>query len=330
MTQVEDREADAGPAQVGAGAKLDMRQVARDISYASSAATGVGRTLIRLMENATGRIGLIRRAEGYDADVAAGRDFWAVMAERYGLSLDVVRGALTDIPAEGPLIVVANHPYGILDGLMLGHMLSVTRGDFRILAHRVFKKAEDIDRVILPISFEESKDAVALNLETRKEALRYLSEGGCIGIFPGGTVSTAAKPLGRPMDPNWRAFTAKMVAKSGATVVPVYFDGANSRLFQLASHLHSTLRMGLLIREFRARVGTPVRVAIGEPIGPERLAEFRGDPKKLMDFLRAETYSLSQKPLADAGLGFEFEAKHRTDRKAEHGAKPRKGLKDRY
>ena len=179
------------------------------------------------MENATGRVRLIRRAKGYQDEVAQGRDFWEVMVERYGLRLDVVGGALTDIPREGPLVVVANHPYGILDGLMLGHILSVTRGDFRILAHRVFRRAEDLDRVILPISFDETKEAVQQNLETRKEALRYLGAGGAIGIFPGGTVSTAAKPFRRPMDPGWRSFTARMIAKSGATVVPIYFDGHN-------------------------------------------------------------------------------------------------------
>ncbi|EKE72874.1 MULTISPECIES: lysophospholipid acyltransferase family protein [Roseobacteraceae] len=303
-------------------AKWSERQVARDISYASSAGTRTGRVLIRLMENATGRLSLIRRAKGYNLDVAEGRDFWAVMVERYGLELEVINGALDAIPATGPLIIVANHPYGILDGLMLGHILSVVRGDFRILAHSVFKRAEDIDRVILPVSFEETKEAVALNLATRKEALSYLDAGGCIGIFPGGTVSTAARPMGRPMDPGWRAFTAKMVAKSGATVVPLYFDGANSRLFQLASHLHTTLRMGLLIREFRAKIGAPVRVSVGAPIGPEKLAQFKGDPKKLMDFLRAETYALSSTPMPNPALGYEFEIKH--------GAKPRKGLKDRY
>lgn len=311
-----------GQDKIGHSRRWNERQVARDITYASSAATRTGRVLIRLMENATGRLSLIRRAKGYNLDVENGRDFWAVMVERYGLELEVAQGSLDAIPASGPLIVVANHPYGILDGLMLGHILSVTRGDFRILAHSVFKRAEDIDRVILPISFEETKEAVALNLATRKEALSYLGAGGCIGIFPGGTVSTAARPMGRAMDPGWRAFTAKMVAKSGATVVPVYFDGANSRLFQLASHLHSTLRMGLLIREFRSRIGAPVRVSIGAPIGPEKLAQFRGDPKKLMDFLRSETYALSSSPVGDTGLGYEFEIKH--------GAKPRKGLKDRY
>lgn len=208
------------------------RQIARDISYAYSAQTRGGRAMIKLMENATGRVSLIKRARGYEHDVANGDDFWQVMVRRYGLDLDVIGGSLNNIPKDKPLVVIANHPYGILDGLMLGHILTQTRGDFRILAHKVFRKAEDLNRVILPISFDETKEAVKLNLETRKTALDYLNNGGAIGIFPGGTVSTAAKPFSHPMDPAWRSFTARLIAKSGATVVPIFFDGSNSRLFQ--------------------------------------------------------------------------------------------------
>jgi putative hemolysin len=135
------------------------RHAAREISYASSAASRGGRAMIRVMENATGRLGLIRKAEGYGDEVRQGRDFWQVMVERYGLSLDVVGGSLDNIPKDGPLILIANHPYGILDGLMLGHILSKVRGEFRILAHRVFRKAEDINRIILPISFDDTKEA---------------------------------------------------------------------------------------------------------------------------------------------------------------------------
>ncbi|KMK67321.1 lysophospholipid acyltransferase family protein [Puniceibacterium sp. IMCC21224] len=285
--------------------------IARDISYSYSASTRSGRAMIRLMENATGRISLIKRAKGYEAEVAKGRDFWQVIVERYGLGLDVIGGAIDNIPKTGPLIVIANHPYGILDGLMLGHILSVARGDFRILAHRVFRKAQDLERVILPISFDETKEAVALNVETRKEALRYLGDGGAIGVFPGGTVSTAAKPFSRPMDPGWRSFTARMVAKSGATVVPIYFDGHTSRLFQVASHLHTTLRMGLLIKEFHKRVDTPVQVVIGQPIPPEVLQPHTKDSRAMMDFLRKATYDLSPNPLVSCDYGFEFEEKHK-------------------
>lgn len=283
------------------------RHIARDISYAHSAQTRGGRAMIRAMENMTGRIGLIKRARGYEDEVADGRDFWQVMVERYGLTLDVVGGSLQSIPKTGPLIVIANHPYGILDGLMMGHILSQTRGDFRILAHHVFRKAEDLNKVILPINFDETKEAVKLNLETRKTALGYLGQGGAIGIFPGGTVSTAAKPFAQPMDPGWRGFTARMIAKSDATVVPIFFDGHTSRLFQLASHLHYTLRMGLLIKEFRKRVDTSVRVVVGDPICREELAARKGDTKSLMAFLRYKTYELSPGPVDPNATGFEYE-----------------------
>ena len=287
------------------------RKTAREISYAYSAETKGGRALIRLMENSTGRIKLIKRARGYEDEVAAGRDFWQVMVERYGLSLDVVGGSLANIPRDGPLILIANHPYGILDGMMMGHILSKTRGDFRILAHRIFRKAEDLNRIVLPISFDGTKEAMQGNIETRKTALKYLGEGGAVGIFPGGTVSTAIKPFSKPMDPGWRSFTARMVAKSNATVVPLYFEGHTSRLFQIASHMHSTLRMGLLIREFRERVDTPVKVVVGEPIARARLDPLAKDSKAMMEFLRKSTYELAPGPVKRFDLGYEFEARHR-------------------
>lgn len=118
------------------------RQAAREISYASSVQSKGGRVLIRVLENATGRLRLIRRADGYEKEVANGRDFWQVMVESYGLSLNVVGGSLDNIPSTGPLILISNHPYGILDGLMMGHILSRVRGDFRILANNVFRRAE--------------------------------------------------------------------------------------------------------------------------------------------------------------------------------------------
>ncbi|MFT7596811.1 MAG: putative hemolysin [Paracoccaceae bacterium] len=286
-------------------------QIARDITYAHSAESKGGRALVRLIENSTGRLQLIKRADGYERDVAAGRDFWSVMLERYGLTLDVIGGALANIPRDGPLILIANHPYGILDGLMMGHILSDIRGDFRILANSVFGKASELDNVLLPIDFDQTRAAMAMNLATRKKALDYLREGGAIGIFPGGTVSTAASPFSRPMDPGWRAFTARMVAKSGATVVPIYFDGHTSRLFQIASHLHYTLRLGLLLKEFKKRNDTPVQVVIGNPIGRDILNQMSGDSKAMMDFLRKATYELSPTPLKSYDYGYEFEERHR-------------------
>lgn len=285
---------------------IQDRHIARDISYAQSARTRGGRAIIRTMENLTGRIGLIRRADGYAQDVAQGCDFWEVMVARYGLSLDVVGGSLSHIPKAGPLIVIANHPYGILDGLMMGHILRQTRRDFRILANSVFRQAIDLNQVVLPISFDDTRAGVQENIATRKTALDYLGQGGAIGVFPGGTVSTAATPFARPMDPDWRGFTARMVAKSNATVVPVFFDGHTSRLFQIASHLHVTLRMGLLIKEFGKRVDTPVRVVVGAPVERDALDSRSNDAKSLMAFLRHKTYELSPGPIDTQAVGHDF------------------------
>ncbi len=275
----------------------------REISYSFSAKSRAAKALIRSIENLTGRPRLLRMALGYETEVEAGRDFWEVMHERYKIELDITGDGLANIPAEGPLVVVANHPYGILDGLAMGRILSATRGDFRIIAHTVFRKAEDLQRVILPIDFGETKEAMALNLRTRKQSLDYLAAGGAIGIFPGGTVSTAAKPFGKAMDPHWKTFTAKMVAKSGATVVPMFFDGANSRLFQIASHLNQTLRTALLISEFDSRVGAPLRVTIGTPLPPGEITARARDSRALMEYLRRETYELSPHPDRDFSHG---------------------------
>ena len=283
------------------------KEVARDISYSSSAKSKAGRAVIRSIENITGRISLIKKAKDYENEVAAGRDFWEVILEKYNIRLNILGGSLENIPKKGPVVVVANHPYGILDGLMLGYILSTTRTDFRILAHRVFKKAQDLDKVILPINFDETRDGMAQNIETRKKAISYLSTGGCVGIFPGGTVSTSVKPFGKAMDPSWRKFTARLIAKSKAQVVPIYFEGSNSRLFQIASHLHYNLRMALLIKEFRRRTNDKVSVVVGEVFADNKINEYKKSAEELMNFLRTETYKLSPQKTKGFEKGFDFD-----------------------
>lgn len=292
-------------------AGVSARQHAADLSYAGSAETRFGRAVIRLIENATGRPGLIRRAIGYEQDLAAGINFFNAMTDRFGVRADIVAGRLDHIPRSGPVIVIANHPFGILDGLILGQMLAQRRSDFRILANDVFQGAPDLDKALLPVCFERTGEALARNIATRQDALRYLDEGGAVGVFPGGTVSTGARVFSRPMDPGWRRFTARMIARSRAVVVPVYFEGHNSRIFQIASHVHLTLRLGLLIREFGNRVDQPVRVALGAPVGRDILDPLSKDSKGMMDFLRKATYELSPDPVKFLELGYEFEGRHR-------------------
>lgn len=263
--------------------------------------------MVRGMELAGGRPGLLRRAQGYDAAVAQGAVFWEEMAARYGLTLNVLAGSLETIPREGPLVIVSNHPYGILDGLALSLILSRRRGAFKVMANDVFLKSPELADVVLPVSFEESKAAQKVNLAMRRAAIDWLGEGGAVGVFPAGAVSTPKRPFGPAWDAPWRGFTAKLIRASGATVVPVHFDGANSRLFQLASHLHATLRLGLLIREFKARTDGPVRLSIGEAIRPSEIAAKGGNKRELMEWLRAKTYAAGGHV---PGNGFDWDEDH--------------------
>jgi putative hemolysin len=287
--------------------EADRGAAAREISYAHGVETMAGKALVRGVENLTGRLSLIRRADGYAREVDAGADFWEVMVRRYGLALDTPPGrGLENLPESGPLVVVANHPFGILDGLMMGHILSARRPEFRIIAHHVFRQAKDLERVIVPISYDPTREARRANIAARREALDHLAAGGAVGIFPGGAVSTARTPFGRPMDPPWGAFTARMAAHRGASVVPVFFEGENSRAFQVATHLHPTLRTALLIHEFRRRVDRPVGMVIGKPLAREDIAARQGDARALMDFLRESVYRLSPQPLDSLEYGYDF------------------------
>ena len=287
------------------------KKVNYDVSYAHSAQSKLGRAIIRCLENATGRSALLSRSPNLRTNVHSTQNLWHSIMEGYGVTIDIMQGELGDIPVDQPFIVVANHPYGILDGLVMGSVLAQSGANFKIIANDIFNKAREISDKILPISFKNTSEAISLNLRTRKNAITHLSHGGAIGIFPGGTVSTSSKLFSQPADPTWRSFTAKMIFKSNALVVPIFFDGNTSRIFQLASHLHPNIRAGLLLREFKLRLDKPVRIVIGKPIPRCRIDLFKNDSRKIMDFLRLETYKLSTNKNQTFEYGYEFEHKHR-------------------
>lgn len=287
------------------------KKVNYDVSYAHSAQSKLGRAIIRCLENATGRSALLSRSPNLRTNVHSTQNLWHSIMEGYGVTIDIMQGELGDIPVDQPFIVVANHPYGILDGLVMGSVLAQSGANFKIIANDIFNKAREISDKILPISFKNTREAISLNLRTRKNAITHLSHGGAIGIFPGGTVSTSSKLFSQPADPSWRSFTAKMIFKSNALVVPIFFDGNTSRIFQLASHLHPNIRAGLLLREFKLRLDKPVRIVIGKPIPRCRMDLFKNDSRKIMDFLRLETYKLSPNKNQTFEYGYEFEHKHR-------------------
>ncbi|MEM8813034.1 MAG: lysophospholipid acyltransferase family protein, partial [Pseudomonadota bacterium] len=188
-----------------------------------------------------------------------------------------------DLP-DTPLVIIANHPFGIGDGIAILSIAEALNRPFKILINKELMKVPEICRYSLPVDFEETREAMQTNLQTKREAIRYLNEGYTIVIFPAGGVATAKKPFGKAEDLPWKVFPARLIQQAKADVLPVYFQGQNSWFFHIASHISQTLRISLLIREFGKFAGSMQSVYIGDLIPYEEFAPIR-DRKALTQYL---------------------------------------------
>lgn len=263
-------------------------------SYADASDPPVKRGLIRLVEVATGQRRLKRLYLANRRHPVAGETFWQASVRSLGLDVRFDEAALARIPSTGPVVVVANHPYGVLDGIVISWLAQKVRGDFLVLTNAVLLRAPEVEEFVLPVDFSGTDEAMRTNLRSRALARKHLDGGGCVVVFPAGAISTAPDRLGRhrAIDGPWQPFTSQLIQRSGATVVPICFEGQNSRLFQIASHLSPVLRLSLIFHEVRNRIGTVMHVAIGAPIPFEDLAALK-DRQQLADDLRARTYALA-------------------------------------
>ena len=221
--------------------------------------------------------------------------FWSAAIRKLELNLVYDKEKLEAIPKRGPLVIVANHPFGVLDGIAISYLTSLIRPHFKVLTNSVLFRAPEVRPFLpLPVDFAETKEALRTNLDTRRAALKELSEGGAVVVFPGGTVSTSEKMFGPALDPDWKPFTAKLIVNSRATVVPVFFEGQNSRLFQIASNISQTIRLSLLFQEVANKIGSDMGIVVGAPIPFEKLEHIK-DRQALIDHLREVTYRLRPK-----------------------------------
>lgn len=262
-----------------------------EFSYASPADGALRRLLIRGIEHLTGQRRLYRLYLEYAAAEGPKKPFWPAAVDALELDIRVDRGSVDSIPRQGPVILVANHPFGVVDGLVLAHLVAQRRSDFRLLVHTLLTSAPEPAPWLLPIDFTDSGEARRANAAARNAARALLAGGGALIVFPGATVSTAPTPFGLAIDPEWQPFVPSLILKTRAPVLPVFFSGQNSPLFQLASHLNQTLRLALLFREVERRIGEEVHLSIGEPIPAEALAAI-GDRRAIARHLRKTTYEL--------------------------------------
>lgn len=262
------------------------------LSYATDGDPVLRRSLIRGIEKISGQPRLRRLYDEYRRQGGSDLPFWQEAINRLRVSLDYDAQQLLNMPKDGPLIVVSNHPFGVLDGLSACHLVSQRRNDIKLMAHATFERAPELRPYLLPIHFEGASTALRSNVAARQAALQHLNEGGAVIIFPAGRVSTADKIFGPATDAPWKLFVAAMIQRSNATILPIYFEGQNSWRFHLASRIGEAWREALLMYELARRIGSDVTVRIGEPTHASELPDIN-DRHLLLDDLRSRVYALS-------------------------------------
>lgn len=275
---------------------LDDFETEDDLPYFSYAAPEDGklkRLLIRAIEHATGQPRLKAMYLHHRANPREGETFWQACIRYLDLTVNINQMGLDGFPRSGPVVVVANHPFGVLDGIVLSYLVCGVRPDFKILTNSVLYRAPELRPYLLPIDFAETREATRTNIDSRAEARDLLKAGGVVVVFPGGTVSTAKRPFGRAEDPDWKPFTARLIMGAKADVVPIYFAGQNGVWFQLASQMSQTLRVSLLFKEVADRIGTTITAHMGAPIPFADLQHLK-DRQSMMAHLRQVTYDLER------------------------------------
>ncbi len=269
-----------------------------ELTYAADSDPAFKRWVIQTIERLAGRDYFVPLYEIWRRDyVAQNKPIMRPVLDLIRVDLEIVSGQWPpQIDAGPPVVILSNHPFGILDGFGALSLAEDLGRPFHVLLHKDLTKVPEIRPYALPIDFSETREAQAMNIATRKRALELLSQGHTIVVFPAGGVATAPSVFGPAVDLPWKTFTGRMIQASKAQVVPLYFEGQCSWFFHLISKFSATVRLSLMIREFRNRVGKPLRVHIGDVISDGELAAVK-DRKALMDLLFDRVHAMADDTL---------------------------------
>jgi putative hemolysin len=266
----------------------------RGLTYSGTFESPLKRGIIKTIEWCTGKIHILRLIRRFEKrGKVRGPGFWRAVLDVMDIELLTPQEQLDLIPKTGPVVVVANHPHGLVDGLIMAELLGSVRPDYRILTRAFLTDIdEDAGQYLIPVPFPHEKDAQAKMVEMRKQAMAYLKDGGLIALFPSGVVASSNAMFGPMVEDEWTLFTAKMIRTSGARVVPLFFPGANSRWYQMANQISATLRQSLLIHEIAKACGKPQKPIVGAPFDDAEVKERLTDPRACMAWMRDVTLNL--------------------------------------
>ncbi len=279
----------------GAGDTVTFEKYDRsNLSYASTFEDPWKARMISVMELFTGKLKILRMIKKFEArGTPSGQAFWRAALDTMGIELQTPQAQLDLIPKEGPVIVVANHPHGMVDGMIFADLIGRVRPDYRILTRSLLTSIDEVaGSYMIPVPFPHDPDAQRKGVEMRAKAMAHLKEGGVVALFPSGVVAASDTWWGPAIEAEWNVFTAKMIRRSGAQVVPIKFPGANSRAYQIANQISPMLRQGLLLHEIVHSCNKPQAPIVGAPIPQSEIDARADDPRGFMAWLRARTLAL--------------------------------------
>ena len=265
----------------------------KKLSYANTFTNPVQRNTIKTLELLTGKLRLLRKVRQFEKmGIPVGQPFWKQALDLLGINLLTKQSEITKIPKKGSLVITANHPHGLVDGMLLAELIGKVRTDYKILTRSLLTGVKQIDQFMIPVPFDHEENALKKSLEMRKSAMDHLENGGVVVIFPSGKVASSETMFGDVVEGDWNPFTAKLIQKSGANVVPIFFPGSNSRIYQIANQISATLRQGLLIYEVVHAMNKPQKPLVGSLIKQDEISPWKSDPRGFMRWLRERTLSL--------------------------------------
>ena len=248
------------------------------------------RPIGRLLDTTLGIAELTRLYER----IARDKPFWDAALETLGVQYEVIAGgAHAPVPRSGPLVIVANHPFGALDGLILISLLARFRTDVKLLGNHLLGHVPELEDLLIPVNAFGGPSSRSTNIAAARSAVRWLEQGGAVAVFPAGEVAHAASRRHEPLDAEWLPGAARLAQRTRADILPLHFGGRNSRLFQLVGRLHPLARTALLPRELLRARGSRIKVRIGRCILSARSARFES-AQQLISYARARTYALAQ------------------------------------
>ena len=245
----------------------------------------------RLFERVLGLKELENRYKKLGGGCYKGRDFLKLVLNSFDIEHNITAGSKDAIPSSGSAVIVANHPFGGIEGVALADMLLSIRDDVKVLTNELLCRIPDLQDVFIGVDIL-SKERREKNKKTIAKAQQWVNDGHLLLIFPAGEVSSYDKRLRQVADPKWRPTAARIIRNTHASVTPVFVEGSNGWLFQLLGFMHPTLRTVRLVRELINKQGRTINFRIGTCRGTSDLAQLDSD-KALTNYLRLNTYLLA-------------------------------------